>query len=55
MSNSGLTQKEINRDWNDNIGESLWDAYYFDNGIAKLKDKYKGVNLYDSKLSSTIQ
>lgn len=55
MSNSGLTQKEINRDWNDNIGESLWDAYYFDNGIAKLKDKYKDVNLYDSKLSATIQ
>ena len=55
MSNSGLTQKEINRDWNENIGESLWDAYYFDNGIAKLKDKYKDVNLYDSKLSATIQ
>ena len=55
MSNSGLTQKEINRDWNDNIGESLWDAYYFDNGIAKLKDKYKDVNLHDSKLSATIQ
>lgn len=55
MSNSGLTQKEINRDWNDNIGESLWDAYYFDNGIAKLKDKYKDVDLYDSKLSATIQ
>lgn len=55
MSNSGLTQKEINRDWNDNIRESLWDAYYFDNGIAKLKDKYKDVNLYDSKLSATIQ
>ena len=55
MSNSGLTQKEINRDWNDNIGESLWDAYYFDNGIAKLKYKYKDVNLYDSKLSATIQ
>ena len=55
MSNSGLTQKEINRDWNNNIGESLWDAYYFDNGIAKLKDKYKDVNLYDSKLSATIQ
>ena len=55
MSNSGLTQKEINRDWNDNIGESLWDAYYFDNGIVKLKDKYKDVNLYDSKLSATIQ
>lgn len=55
MSKSGLTQKEINRDWNDNIGESLWNAYYFDNGIAKLKDKYKDVNLYDSKLSATIQ
>ena len=55
MSNSGLTQKEINRDWNDNIGESLWDAYYFDNGIAKLKDKYKDIDLYDSKLSATIQ
>lgn len=55
MSNSGLTQKEINRDWKDNIGESLWDAYYFDNGIAKLKDKYKDVDLYDSKLSATIQ
>lgn len=55
MSNSGLTQKEINRDWKDNIGESLWDAYYFDNGIAKLKDKYKDINLYDSKLSATIQ
>lgn len=55
MSNSGLTQKEINRDWNDNIGESLWDAYYFDNGIVKLKDKYKDINLYDSKLSATIQ
>lgn len=55
MSNSGLTQKEINRDWNDNIGESLWDAYYFDNGIVKLKDKYKDINLYDSKLSATVQ
>lgn len=55
MSNSSLTQKEINRDWNDNIGESLWDAYYFDNGIAKLKDKYKDIDLYDSKLSATIQ
>ena len=55
MSNSGLTQKEINREWKDNIGESLWDAYYFDNGIAKLKDKYKDVDLYDSKLSATIQ
>lgn len=55
MSNSSLTQKEINRDWKDNIGESLWDAYYFDNGIVKLKDKYKDVNLYDSKLSATIQ
>lgn len=55
MSNSGLTQKEINRDWKDNIGESLWDAYYFDNGIAKLKDKYKDIDLYDSKLSATIQ
>lgn len=55
MSNSGLTQKEINRNWNNNIGESLWDAYYFDNGIAKLKDKYKDIDLYDSKLSATIQ
>ena len=55
MSNSGLTQKEINREWRNNIGESLWDAYYFDNGIAKLKDKYKNIDLYDSKLSATIQ
>lgn len=55
MSNSGLTQKEINREWRNNIGESLWDAYYFDNGIVKLKDKYKNIDLYDSKLSATIQ
>lgn len=55
MSNSGFTQKEINREWRNNIGESLWDAYYFDNGIAKLKDKYKNIDLYDSKLSATIQ
>lgn len=55
MSNSGLTQKEINKEWRNNIGESLWDAYYFDNGIAKLKDKYKNIDLYDSKLSATIQ
>lgn len=55
MSNSGLTQKEINREWRNNIGESLWDAYYFDNGIVKLKDKYKDISLYDSKLSATIQ
>ena len=54
MSNSGLTQKEINKEWRNNIGESLWDAYYFDNGIAKLKDKYKNIDLYDSKLSATI-
>ena len=55
MVNSGLTQKEINRDWKDNHGESMWNAYYFDHGIAKIKPLYANVQVQDSKLSATIQ
>lgn len=55
MVNSGLTQKEINRDWKDNHGESMWNAYYFDHGIAKIKPVYDSIQVQDSKLSATIQ
>ena len=55
MVNSGLTQKEINRDWKDNHGESMWNAYYFDHGIAKIKPSYINAQVQDSKLSATIQ
>ena len=55
MVNSGLTQKEINRDWKDNHGESMWNAYYFDHGIAKIKPSYTNAQVQDSKLSATIQ
>lgn len=55
MANSGLTQKEINRDWKDNHGESMWNAYYFDHGIAKIKPSYTNAQVQDSKLSATIQ
>lgn len=53
--NSGLTQKEINREWKDNHGESMWNAYYFDHGIAKIKPSYANAQVQDSKLSATIQ
>ena len=55
MINSGLSQKQINRDWKDNHGESMWNAYYFDHGIAKIKPSYSDVQVQDSKLSTTIQ
>lgn len=55
MVNSGLTQKEINREWKDNHGESMWNAYYFDHGIAKIKPSYTNAQVQDSKLSATIQ
>ena len=55
MVNSGLTQKEVNRDWKDNHGESMWNAYYFDHGIAKIKPLYANAQVQDSKLSATIQ
>ena len=55
MVNSGLTQKEVNRDWKDNHGESMWNAYYFDHGIAKIKPIYDSIQVQDSKLSATIQ
>ncbi len=55
MANSGLTNKELNREWKENHGESLWSAYYYENGVAKLKDKYTNVKVQDSKLSATIQ
>ena len=55
MINSGLSQKQINRDWKDNHGESMWNAYYFDHGIAKIKPSYYDVQIQDSKLSATIQ
>lgn len=55
MINSGLSQKQINRDWKDNHGESMWNAYYFDHGIAKIKPSYADVQVQDSKLSATIQ
>lgn len=55
MVNSGLTQKEVNRDWKDNHGESMWNAYYFDHGIAKIKPSYINAQVQDSKLSATIQ
>lgn len=41
MSNTSWSQKDINKEWADTHGESLWSAYYFENGVAKLKDKYK--------------
>lgn len=55
MVNSSLTQKEINREWKDNHGESMWNAYYFDHGIAKIKPSYANAQVQDSKLSATIQ
>ena len=55
MVNSGLAQKQINRDWKDNHGESMWNAYYFDHGIAKIKPPYDNIQVQDSKLSATIQ
>lgn len=55
MSDSGLTQKSINKDWYKYHGESLWSAYIFDHGVVKLKPTYDGVKIYDSKLSATIQ
>lgn len=55
MVNSGLTQKQINREWKDNHGESMWNAYYFDHGIAKIKPSYANAQVQDSKLSATIQ
>lgn len=55
MVNSGLTQKEINMEWKDNHGESMWNAYYFDHGIAKIKPSYTNAQVQDSKLSATIQ
>lgn len=55
MINSTLTQKEINRDWKNNHGESMWNAYYFDHGIAKIKPVYDSIQVQDSKLSATIQ
>nr|DAH29915.1 MAG TPA: hypothetical protein [Caudoviricetes sp.] len=33
----------------------MWDAYYFDHGIAKLKPWYDGALIYDSKISATVQ
>ena len=55
MVNSNLTQKQINREWKDNHGESMWNAYYFDHGIAKIKPSYANAQVQDSKLSATIQ
>ncbi len=55
MVNSNLTQKQINREWKDNHGESMWNAYYFDHGIAKIKQSYANAQVQDSKLSATIQ
>lgn len=55
MQDSGVGQKDINFTWKNAHGESLWDAYYFDHGIAKLKPQYDGVIIYDSKISATIQ
>ena len=55
MQDSGIGQKDINFTWKNAHGESLWDAYYFDHGIAKLKSQYDGVIIYDSKISATIQ
>lgn len=55
MQDSDIGQKSINFTWKNAHGESLWDAYYFDHGIAKLKPQYDGVIIYDSKISATIQ
>lgn len=55
MQDSGIDQKYINFTWKNAHGESLWDAYYFDHGIAKLKPQYDGALIYDSKISATIQ
>lgn len=55
MSDSEFSQKGINRDWKDNHGESMWDAYYFDHGVAKIKPSYSNIQIQDSKLSATIQ
>ena len=55
MQDSGIGQRSINFTWKNAHGESLWDAYYFDHGIAKLKPQYDGVIIYDSKISATIQ
>lgn len=55
MQDSDIGQKSINFTWKNAHGESLWDAYYFDHGIAKLKPQYDGVVIYDSKISATIQ
>lgn len=55
MQDSDIGQKSINFTWKNAHGESLWDAYYFDHGIAKLKPQYDGAIIYDSKISATIQ
>lgn len=55
MQDSDIGQRSINFTWKNAHGESLWDAYYFDHGIAKLKPQYDGVIIYDSKISATIQ
>ena len=55
MQDSDIGQKSINFTWKNAHGESLWDAYYFDHGIVKLKPQYDGVLIYDSKISATIQ
>lgn len=55
MQDSGIGQKNINFTWKNAYGESLWDAYYFDHGIAKLKPQYDGALIYDSKISATVQ
>lgn len=55
MQDSDIGQKSINFTWKNAHGESLWDAYYFDHGIAKLKPQYDGALIYDSKISATVQ
>lgn len=55
MQDSGIGQKDINFTWKNAHGESLWDAYYFEHGIAKLKPQYDGTIIYDSKISATVQ
>lgn len=55
MQDSDIGQRSINFTWKNAHGESLWDAYYFDHGIAKLKPQYDGAIIYDSKISATIQ
>ena len=55
MQDSDIGQKSINFTWKNAHGESLWDAYYFDHGIAKLKPQYNGALIYDSKISATVQ